>query len=187
MAQKASTPGTPPVIVTPRAESTTFTARPSLNAFQPPSYGSTDASASRISLTDGIAITVDRPTTPQVSAHGYSSTPGRRAVSFIAPVHVTHSSLPSFRTKFDLFVGQFISFFISSFFLSLVVAWASLARLSAELPRWLRPVKPATFPWDNPDYYKKEKVVKDVQSYARAVGFDILDEQVETADGYYLR
>lgn len=73
----------------------------------------------------------------------------------------------------------------------LVVGWAMLADFSAHLPRFLRrvaPVEPANFPWDKPKYYK-EKCVKDVGYYARQAGegYEIVDEEVETEDGFYLR
>lgn len=48
-------------------------------------------------------------------------------------------------------------------------------------------MEPATFPWDNRERWRNEEYVKDVRYYARAVGLDIIDEQVETDDGYYLR
>jgi lysosomal acid lipase/cholesteryl ester hydrolase len=189
MSQKRTPVGSPLLSMSSGlGATTTLTVRPSPVASGTlASYGSTDTLRAASSA-NAISVTVDRPTTPQVSAHGYTSTPTRgRPVSFIAPLHVPARFQPSYRAKLDLYVGQFISFLISSFFLSLVVAWACLARLSLELPRWLRPVKPATFPWDKPEYFKTEKVVKDVQTYAEAVGLQILDEQVETADGYYLR
>ena len=150
------------------------------------SYGSTDTLRPASSSGNGISVTVDRPTTPQVATHSYTSIPrrGRPALS-IAPVYITTTC---FRSKLSLHIGQFASSCISSFFLCLVVAWACLARLSHEIPRWLKkPVNPPTFHWDKPEYVKNEKVVKDVQTYARAVGFEIINEQVETGDGYYLR
>jgi hypothetical protein len=48
-------------------------------------------------------------------------------------------------------------------------------------------VRAVRFPWDDSARWKKEKCVKDVRYYARAVGFDIADEEVETEDGFYLR
>lgn len=112
-----------------------------------------------------------------------------RPVSFITPVH-EGSSWPrklSFEDRISLFFLQLLSVPISSLFLLLVVGWALLADLSRRLPKWLRPVQPASFPWDDTEKWKNEKCVKDVRYYARAVGMDIVDEEVETDDGYYLR
>ena len=187
MSQKRTSVGPPLSSVS--SATTTLTVRPSpvASGTLASSYGSTDTFRAA-SSTNAIPVTVDLPTTLPVSAHGYTSTPSRgRPVSFIDPLHVPIKFYPSYRTKLDLYIGQCISFFISSFFLLLVVAWAWLACLSHELPRWLRSVKPVTFPWDKPEHFKTEKVVKDVQTYAKAAGFEILNEQVETADGYYLR
>lgn len=66
-------------------------------------------------------------------------------------------------------------------------------RLLAQVPRILaggsiRPQggeEPA--PWDDTEKWKKEDLVKDVRYYAANCGFEIQNETVETADGYYLR
>lgn len=68
-----------------------------------------------------------------------------------------------------------------------VVAWASLLHLYHRMPARFRPEQPQQYEWDNPQLAKTEKVVKYVQPYAQAIGLDIIDEQVETADGYILR
>jgi len=86
----------------------------------------------------------------------------------------------------QLFFEQIVSFFLSTFFLVLVVLWALLVHLYQQLRRLLRPTPSKVFDWDKPEY-AKEKVVREVQPYATAVGFEIIDEQVETADGFYLR
>ncbi len=41
--------------------------------------------------------------------------------------------------------------------------------------------------WDDPKRWSKEKLVKDVRYYATSCGFEIVNETVETQDGYYLR
>ena len=43
------------------------------------------------------------------------------------------------------------------------------------------------YTWDRPEHRDKESVVNDIGYYARQVGLDIVDEEVETADGYLLR
>jgi len=42
-------------------------------------------------------------------------------------------------------------------------------------------------PWDNPDRWKDEKLVRDVKYYARSCGYDIQDQEIVTEDGYKLR
>ncbi|KAH8115772.1 alpha/beta-hydrolase [Phellopilus nigrolimitatus] len=113
-----------------------------------------------------------------------------RPISFITPVHGgARWYRPSFRNRLMLHGSQVMSFITSSFLLGGVVVWALLADLSTRLPRFLRPVEPATFPWDDPDRWKNEKCVKDVHYYARTAGagFDIIEEEVETEDGFHLR
>jgi len=41
--------------------------------------------------------------------------------------------------------------------------------------------------WDQPEHHEKESVVNNIGYYACQVGLDIVDEEVETADGYLLR
>lgn len=43
------------------------------------------------------------------------------------------------------------------------------------------------FEWDDHAKYRKERNTRDVQYYAREAGFDIVDEEVETEDGFVLR
>ena len=65
--------------------------------------------------------------------------------------------------------------------------WAFLHRLQRGVPAWFRRGQPKVYSWERPEYRKKERVVNDVSYYARQVGFDIVEEEVETADGYLLR
>lgn len=117
-----------------------------------------------------------------------SGTRSGRPVSFIEPVHGHASSYrPTFSNRFKLFLAQILCFVLSSVFLVVVVTWALLADLSARIPSYLRAVEATTFPWDDPNRLAREKCVKDVRYYARAAGFDIVDEEVETEDGFYLR
>ncbi|KAL5508596.1 hypothetical protein ACEPAH_6215 [Sanghuangporus vaninii] len=129
-----------------------------------------------------------RPSLQESVPNGYAK-PSGRPISFIAPVHSeARWYRPTLRNRLLLFTSQVISGVISSIFLISVVAWALLADLSARLPRYLRPVEPASFPWDSPRYLK-EKCTKDVRYYAQHAGegYDIVDEEVETEDGFHLR
>lgn len=130
-----------------------------------------------------------RPAAQPLGQNGNSRRSGR-PISFIDPVHNgARWYHPTLRNRLMLVVSQIFSVILSSCFLVIVVLWAVLADLSARLPRFLRPVKPATFPWDDPKRLKNEKCVKDIRYYAQNAGegYDVLDEEVETEDGYYLR
>ena len=112
-----------------------------------------------------------------------------RRSSFIGDVH-DHSSFyffPSIGSIIKLWVGQTISFIISAFGLAIVVSWASFLRIWHGLPYLFVRKDVKVHDWDKPEQWKHEKVVKDVQYYARAVGFDIIDETVQTQDDYLLR
>lgn len=153
----------------------------SIDCSRPQSMNATRAVCARSEVT--------RPSVQPLGQNGAAKRSGR-PISFIDPVHNgSRWYQPTLRNQLILAVSQMISFVLSSCFLMVVVAWAMLADLSAHLPRILRPVKPATFPWDDPKRLKNEKCVKDVRYYAQDAGegYDILDEEVETDDGYYLR
>ena len=109
--------------------------------------------------------------------------------SFVGTVH-SHESFhpsPTVSSRVRLLATQTFSLIISSFFLTFVVIWAFFHRLRKEVPAWIRREQPKVYSWERPEYRKKEHVVNDVSYYARQVGFNIVEEEVETADGYLLR
>lgn len=71
--------------------------------------------------------------------------------------------------------------------LLIVVGIGLFHRLLGAIPRWIRKKPQPQRSWDNPARWKREKLVKSPQYYARSCSFDIADEQVETKNGYYLR
>ena len=84
-------------------------------------------------------------------------------------------------------VSQALAVCISSALLILVVCIGLLSRLVTYVPRsFSRPPRPCPS-WNDPKRWKHEALVKSPQYYARNCGFDIIDEQVETKDGYFLR
>lgn len=84
-------------------------------------------------------------------------------------------------------VSQTLAVFISSVLLLTVVCVGLVTRLITFVPRTLsRPPRPNPS-WDEPERWKNELLVKSPQYYARNCGFDIVDEQVETEDGFFLR
>lgn len=105
------------------------------------------------------------------------------------------SSDPSYSTKLpskpfptlSFFASQSLAVIISSALLLWVVCIGLLTRLKTYIPRALtRPPRPQPS-WDDPQKWKHERLVKSPQYYAWCCGFDILDEQAETEDGFYLR
>lgn len=155
---------------------------------RPRSYGSTD----RIPLQKDMATLKIPQIPPRVAAVSQASAQAiipstRSAVTVVPPLHQPSAFQPSVRSHLALFFAQFLSNILCSSFLLCVVAWASAVSLYRRVPTWIRPVKPRQLEWDNPQLAKTEKVTKQVQAYAQAIGFNIIDEQVETADGYFLR
>lgn len=93
---------------------------------------------------------------------------------------------PSIRNTIALWCGQTLSFIISSLFLVLVVGWALLCSIPDVIRRARK--EPEVFEWDgHAKYHGKERNTKNVRYYAQEAGFDIVDEVVETEDGFLLR
>ncbi|SPO31699.1 related to YEH1 - steryl ester hydrolase [Ustilago trichophora] len=96
-------------------------------------------------------------------------------------------SRPTLYSRGRLFVTQTTANVLSSFFLLLVIVWALSVRLLAAIPKFFAPTIKEQKEWDDPKRWNKEKLVKDVRYYAASCGFEIINETVETQDGYYLR
>ncbi|SAM86299.1 related to YEH1-steryl ester hydrolase [Ustilago bromivora] len=96
-------------------------------------------------------------------------------------------SRPTLYSTGRLFVAQTTANVLSSFFLFLVVLWALSVRLLAAIPKFFAPTVKEQKEWDDPKRWSKEKLVKDVRYYAASCGFEIINETVQTQDGYYLR
>lgn len=95
---------------------------------------------------------------------------------------------PTLYSRTRLLISQTMANALSSIFLILVVIWALSVRILAAIPRYLTGQnKYEPRGWDDPHKWKKEALVKDVRYYAKSAGFEIINETVETADGYYLR
>lgn len=166
-----------------------------------PSTCSTTTSFSSLSTTSRPILSVlqdtpsSRPTGLRSRPHSPRSHPMRRSnsprgrSSFVGTVH-SHDSFHSRLTitsRIRLFATQTFSLLVSTFFLTFVVIWAFFHRLRQAVPRWIKRERPQVYSWDQSEHRKKERVVNDVGYYARQVGFDVVDEEVETADGYLLR
>jgi hypothetical protein len=132
-------------------------------------------------------LSMDTESTPlihdQSSPDDYISA---RPSSFIqSPRTGTREYKPSIRNRISLYVGQLFSFIVSSFCLILVVGWA----LFASIPALFRDSRTEreVFEWDDHAKYRNERNTCDVRYYAREAGCDIVDEEVETEDGFLLR
>ncbi|KAI8450600.1 triacylglycerol lipase [Phakopsora pachyrhizi] len=106
------------------------------------------------------------------------------------------------RRRFRLYILQLISFIISNSFLVVIVMYGLIRRSISYLvigsvvsptKRLLnRPIDSKQSDsqirqWDDPIRWSKEKVLKDHRYYAREAGYEIVDQEVETSDGYMLR
>lgn len=109
-----------------------------------------------------------------------------RPVSFIRSARRGSKDYkPSIRKRASLWNSQALSFVISSSFLIMAVSWAIFASIPMLVGSFWR--KRETFEWDDHKKYRNEKNTKDVRYYARQAGFDIVDEEVKTDDGFLLR
>lgn len=105
--------------------------------------------------------------------------------------HLMQEGAPSAHTSIwkspSFLLHQGLAVIASSIILLVVVAIGLAVRMSGIIPRWLARKPPRELDWEDPRKWQSEKLVKSPQYYARNCGFDIIDEQVETQDGYYLR
>ncbi|POW10141.1 hypothetical protein PSHT_08864 [Puccinia striiformis] len=102
--------------------------------------------------------------------------------------------------KFRLFCLQLFSHTISNLILVVIVIYALIKRLITKIIATIIPSssshhqehskkKKQEHPrdWDQPTKFKKEKVTKDFHYYAQQAGFEIIEQTVETLDGYFLQ
>lgn len=69
-----------------------------------------------------------------------------------------------------------------------VVIFALLNKLLfLTIPRFFYPRAPQVFDWDEPEKWKKEKIVNDPQYYAQNAGLELEETIVESEDGFYLK
>ncbi|GAA5953078.1 hypothetical protein JCM10213_002630 [Rhodosporidiobolus nylandii] len=99
---------------------------------------------------------------------------------------------PTLRSRVRLFFLQLFSNAASTAFLLLIIVWALTSQGLHTLVRWMKGVHPdrRRRSWDTDEaaaQRKTEKVVKDIQYYARRCGFDVVEQTVETKDGYLLK
>ncbi|PLW14687.1 hypothetical protein PCANC_18350 [Puccinia coronata f. sp. avenae] len=99
--------------------------------------------------------------------------------------------------KLRLFALQFISHIIANSILIIIVLYALTKRLITKIIQSLiqtnqsqgnnKKMKPLAREWDHPHLFKHEKVTKDFHYYAKQAGFEIIEQTVETLDGYLLQ
>ncbi|EFP80426.1 uncharacterized protein PGTG_06382 [Puccinia graminis f. sp. tritici CRL 75-36-700-3] len=111
--------------------------------------------------------------------------------------------------KLRLFALQLGSHLISNTILVIIVLYALLKRLSTKLSSSLsnfinslcqsteqqqkqqqkqqKRTRKFSRSWDRPEKFKNEKVTKDFHYYAKQAGFEIIEQTVETLDGYFLQ
>ncbi|KAK4055497.1 hypothetical protein OIV83_000043 [Microbotryomycetes sp. JL201] len=99
---------------------------------------------------------------------------------------------PTIMSRIRLFFLQLFANIASSGFLLLIVLWALAARALQATVRHFKGIREPRDrrPWQTDEYearYRNEKVVKDIQYYANECGFDVIEQTVETKDGYLLK
>ncbi|PWN48487.1 alpha/beta-hydrolase [Violaceomyces palustris] len=177
---------------------------PQTDLFKRQSASSSYDPISRPTSAASMRIRVDRPTSEAISGSAlYTHVP----TGFEEPVFGDPSSRfsrifarrggapaygsPTIFSRLRLFFSQAAANVTSSFFLVLVVNWALSVRLLSAIPAYLSSSRAddegGKADWDDPPRWAKEKLVKDVRYYAKNCGFEIVNETVETQDGYYLR
>ncbi|KAG0147894.1 hypothetical protein CROQUDRAFT_655468 [Cronartium quercuum f. sp. fusiforme G11] len=94
------------------------------------------------------------------------------------------------KRKFRLFCLQFISALLSNLFLLLIVSYGLCYRGIVNLFKKItfrNSIKNQFRDWDNYNKWKDEKITKDPNYYAESAGYRIIEQVVETLDGYYLK
>ncbi|CEQ42651.1 SPOSA6832_04487 [Sporobolomyces salmonicolor] len=99
---------------------------------------------------------------------------------------------PTLESRFKLFFLQLFANAASAAFLLLILVWALASQGLHSLVRWMKRISPdrARREWDTDEMrakYENERVVKDIRYYARSCGFDVIEQTVETKDGYLLK
>ena len=149
-----------------------------------------------------LGVYIDRPSTPGIAQRQYLSHPiislEQDYQDSLPTTPAGHPSFtaqprankplpsPTLYSRARLFLTQLGTNAISTLFLILIVIWALSSRALAYLTTPRKPKEPQR-PWDQPDKWRHEHLVKDVKYYAAKCGYKIVDQTVETEDGYYLR
>ncbi|GAA5953404.1 hypothetical protein JCM3765_005027 [Sporobolomyces pararoseus] len=99
---------------------------------------------------------------------------------------------PTIKSRFKLFFLQLFANAASAAFLILIIVWALTSQGLNFLVRWMKGQHPdrSRREWDTEEArakYEREKCVKDIRYYARNCGFDVIEQEVETKDGYLLK
>lgn len=142
---------------------------------------------------------IDRPGTPLLQQqylsmpHYYDETEEDTTSSmptFLSTERGKHPlRAPTYRSRLKLLWTQTLANTISTCFLLFIVLWAlssrALGYVLATLLGRHRVRQPR--PWDKPDVWQREALVKDIGYYARSCGYEIEDQEVVTEDGYKMR
>ncbi|GAA5896838.1 hypothetical protein JCM6882_005047 [Rhodosporidiobolus microsporus] len=99
---------------------------------------------------------------------------------------------PTIKSRFKLFFLQLFANAASAGFLCLIIVWALTSQGLHTLVRFMKGVHPdrRRREWDTDEAKAerdRERVVKDIRYYARRCGFDVVEQTVETKDGYLLK
>lgn len=99
---------------------------------------------------------------------------------------------PTLKSRSKLFFLQLFANSASAAFLIFIIVWALASRLFQAAYRHVRGLNADRHrrPWDTDaarDARRTERVTKDIRYYALRCGFDVVEQTVETKDGYLLK
>ncbi|GAA5850285.1 hypothetical protein JCM9279_006513 [Rhodotorula babjevae] len=99
---------------------------------------------------------------------------------------------PTHRSRFKLFFLQLFANAASAGFLIFIIVWALSSRLVEATRRYVGGLNADRHrrAWDTDaarDTRRTERVTKDIRYYALRCGFDVVEQTVETKDGYLLK
>lgn len=151
-----------------------------------------------------LSVHIDRPSTPGIAQKSWLShpitsteqeyhnadtlplTPGG-SPSFIAHPRGGPIPAPTLYSRIRLFFLQLYTNALSTVFLLGIVIWALSSRSLSALLNIRNWGSAYERDWDKPDKWKDEKLTKDLKYYAESCGYKIIDQTIETEDGYYLK
>lgn len=137
-------------------------------------------------------ITDSTPSRPRPRAFTLSHSAFGSFGTFPSTARAGPLAPPTLKSRVKLFFLQLLSNTASTAFLVFIILWALASRFLAAIVRTLKGqhADRTRREWDTDEAQaerKKEKVTKDIRYYALKCGFDVVEQTVETKDGYLLK
>ncbi|BGO98691.1 Alpha/Beta hydrolase fold [Rhodotorula toruloides] len=137
-------------------------------------------------------ITDSTPSRPRPRAFTLSHSAFGSFGTFPSTARAGPLAPPTLKSRVKLFFLQLLSNTASTAFLVFIIIWALASRFLAAIIRTLKGqhADRTRREWDTDEAQaerKQEKVTKDIRYYALRCGFDVVEQTVETKDGYLLK